>query len=136
MNTTNLVKMTLGLALATLAVFNSDADELTPSVTSVIDASLPEGGSLLPETKLSAPKLSESKLSEPKLTKPKISKPKLEFSELLSEFDVDKDGALSGPELSSSDNEALKLAVKYFDLDNDGNITSKEYDTIKAVKFD
>ena len=109
MDTASLIKMTLGVALATVAAFKSNANELTSTVTSVVDAPIIESNSSLL---------------------------KLDFTELLAQFDINKDGALSEAELSASDNEALKSAFNDFDVNNDANINAEEFSTFEGVSID
>jgi len=91
MKNTNIVKMALGLAFATIATFHVNADDLTPKVES------------------------------------NVSLIKTSFSELLAEFDTDKNGALSKEELSTSDNKSLKMAFQKLDVNKDSLISVDEF---------
>lgn len=95
MNNLSLVKITLGVAFATVATFIVNANEILPNVS---------------EVKRSV--AIESTASLPAKT----------FSQLLSQFDADNNGALSESELSTSGNEALKIAFKSLDANEDANI--------------
>lgn len=58
------------------------------------------------------------------------------FSQLLSAFDADKDGALSEVELSTSNNDALKIAFKSLDANKDANISEDEFSAYISQKLD
>ncbi|XPF93870.1 hypothetical protein ACM9HF_17920 [Colwellia sp. RE-S-Sl-9] len=58
------------------------------------------------------------------------------FSQLLSAFDADKDGALSEVELSTSNNDALKIAFKNLDANEDATISEDEFSAYISQKLD
>lgn len=100
MNNMSLVKITLGVAFATVATFLVNANEILPEVTEVKSA-------VVMETTASSPEKT--------------------FSQLLSQFDADNTGTLSESELSASGNEALKSAFKSLDANEDGSISEDEF---------
>lgn len=57
------------------------------------------------------------------------------FSQLLSQFDTDSNGSLSESELSTSGNEALKIAFKSLDENEDENISEDEFSTYVNTKL-
>lgn len=111
MNNSNIVKMTLGLAFAAIATFVVNANDITPNVNNA------------------APALAEVSKAEMqnKFVESTASIQKQDFSKLLSEFDKDSNGSLSEEELSNGDNDALKIAFKNIDSNEDGQISSSEY---------
>jgi len=117
MKNSNLVKMTLGLAIAAIATFVVNANEVTPKVNDAI------------------PALAEVSIVDVQATpvvdmvKSKTSLQQQDFSKLLSEFDKDSNGSLSEEELSTSDNDALKMAFKNIDSNEDGQVSANEYAT-------
>lgn len=68
--------------------------------------------------------------------KQSVSSQQQDFSQLLSKFDTDKNGALSEAELSTSDSAALKIAFKNLDSNQDANITADEFNTYSSIKLD
>lgn len=102
MNNLSLVKITLGVAFATVATFIVNANEILPNVSEVKNSVAIESTASLPAKT---------------------------FSQLLSQFDADNNGALSESELSTSDNEALKIAFKSLDANEDANISEDEFST-------
>ncbi|MDO7085001.1 EF-hand domain-containing protein [Pseudocolwellia sp. AS88] len=116
MNNSNLVKMTLGVAFATIATFVVNANDITPKVNEAITTT---------ETQIDAVK----ELPVTEQVESAISLQQKDFSQLLSEFDADQNGALSEAELSTSDNEALKMAFKNLDVNEDSLISASEFST-------
>jgi Ca2+-binding EF-hand superfamily protein len=109
MNNSNVVKMTLGLAFATIVTFVVNANDITPNANA----------STLAE-------VSKVKMQE-EIVESTSSLQQKDFSKLLSEFDKDSNGSLSEEELSTGDNDALKIAFKNIDSNEDGQISSSEY---------
>lgn len=56
------------------------------------------------------------------------------YTELLSVFDIDSDGSLSKEELSTSDNQEVKLAFKQLDLNKDESISADEFNAVDTDK--
>lgn len=106
MTTINSAKIMLSVAFATVATFSVNANEI-PAVEKA-DAAIESSASLQAET----------------------------FSQLLSAFDADKDGALSAVELSTSNNDALKIAFKSLDANEDANISEDEFSAYISQKLD
>ena len=117
MNNSNLVKMTLGVAFATIATFVVNANDITPKVSEAISTV---------ETSMTEVK----ELHEDDQTESVISLQKKDFSQLLSDFDADQNGALSEEELATSDNEALKMAFKNLDVNEDLHISANEFSNL------
>lgn len=117
MKNSNLVKMTLGLAIATIATFVVNGNEITPKINDAI------------------PALAEVSIADVKTTpvveivESEASLQQQAFSKLLSEFDNDSNDSLSEEELSTSDNDVLKMAFKNIDSNEDGQISANEYAT-------
>lgn len=109
MKNVSLVNITVGVALIAIATFIVNANEIAPTVTEAQEAVTVEGPSALPT---------------------------LDFSVLLSEFDVDKNGLLSETELSESGNEMLKSAFKVLDVDEDENLSAGEFEKFEALLLD
>lgn len=111
MNNMSLVKITLGVAfatVATVATFIVDANE----VVFIVDDTK---GAALTTEKQDVIEVETSSFQEKA------------FSKILLEFDTDKNGVLSEAELSKSNNDALKMAFKNLDLNEDGNISLDEF---------
>jgi Ca2+-binding EF-hand superfamily protein len=113
MNNMSLVKVTVGIVVAAAATFIVNANEVLPALGEIKNEVKKE----LPTGKVSA---IEDKT----------------FTQLLSQYDADKDGSLSETELLSSDNEALKIAFKKLDANNDLAISKYEFTafTGKVIK--
>lgn len=107
MNNVKLSKSTLGFVLAAVATFTVNANEVTPNITAIEDAAQVEGSFSLHQ---------------------------FDFSKLLSVFDIDKNGALSKAELSTSDNEALKSAFQSIDSNDDASISADEFNAFDSAK--
>ncbi len=101
MNNMSLVKVSVGIVVAAAATFIVNANEVLP-------------------------KLGEVK-NEVQEALPADDMPVKTFAQLLSQYDADKDGALSETELLSSDNEALKIAFKKLDANKDSSISKYEF---------
>jgi len=101
MSNLSLVRVSIGIVVVAAATFLVNANEVMP-------------------------KASELK-SEVKEALPTKSMPVKTYEQLLSQYDADKDGALSESELISSDNDALKIAFKKLDANNDSSISSYEF---------
>ncbi|WP_426369771.1 hypothetical protein [Pseudocolwellia sp. HL-MZ7] len=117
MNNSNLVKMTLGVALATVATFVVNANDITSKVSEAITT-----------TEASITEVKELQVIEP--VESVISLQEKDFSQLLSDFDADQNGALSEKELETSDNEALKMAFKNLDVNEDLHISANEFSNL------
>jgi Ca2+-binding EF-hand superfamily protein len=107
MNNVKLGKKSLGFVLAAAATFTVNANNVTPNVTT-IENTAEVGGS--------------------------FSLNQIDFSKLLSVFDIDNNGALSKAELSTSDNETLKSAFKSIDINEDASISADEFRAFGSVK--
>jgi len=111
MNNISLVKITLGVAFATVATITSfiaDANEVTPILANVKDV-------VVITEKQDIAEVETSSFQEKA------------FSKILLEFDTDKNGVLSEAELSTSNNESLKMAFKNLDLNENGNLSLDEF---------
>ncbi len=108
MNNISLVKVTVGIVLATAATFIVNANEVLPILGEVKSEVEMEVKKELPTGKVS---VIEDKT----------------FEQLLSQYDTDKDGSLNETELLSSDNEALKIAFKKLDANADSAISQYEF---------
>jgi len=108
MNNLSLVKITLGVAIATVTTFIVNANEILPKITEVESAITTESTSLSPSQT---------------------------FSQLLSQFDVDNNGTLSESELSTSGNEALQIAFKSLDVNEDTNLSEDEFSTYISTQL-
>jgi Ca2+-binding EF-hand superfamily protein len=108
MNNISLVKITLAVALATIATFIVNANEIYSFETD------------LQETTVFAD-VQEVVGVEGSTVQQKT------FAKLLTKFDIDKNGVLSEAELSTSDNEALKTVFKNLDLNEDSNLSLDEF---------
>lgn len=106
MTNTNLAKMILSVALATVTTFSASANEVLP--VEKAETVMENSASLHADT----------------------------FSQLLSAFDADKNGSLSEVELSTSDNDALKIAFKNLDANGDANISKDEFSAYISQKLD
>jgi len=107
MNNVKLGKRMLGFVFAAVATFTVSANEVTPNITAIEDA---------------------AEVGNP------FSLHKFDFSKLLSVFDLDKNGALSKAELSTSDSEALKSAFKSIDSNDDESISADEFRAFNSAK--
>lgn len=115
MNNISSVKVTLGVVFATAATFIVNAYEIMPAETALTEKAV--------ELKNEVAVESSSFLENSG------------FAKLLSEFDQDENGTLSQAELSSSDNEALKIAFKHLDSNEDENISEDEFSTYTQKKL-
>lgn len=104
MTNSNVIKMSLGLALATVVTFSVNANEVT---------------------------VSESEASQVTSIEGIATQAQDTFSALLSKFDADSSGTLSSEELAKSDNTLLKEAFKNIDTNEDAQISSDEFSTFK-----
>lgn len=107
MNNIKLGNKALSLVLVVAASFSVNANNVTPNITAVEDTA-EEGSSFTTN--------------------------QLDFSKLLSVFDIDKNGALSKAELSTSDNETLKSVFKSIDVNEDASISADEFRAFGNVK--
>lgn len=107
MNNLSLVKISLGVAFATVATFIAEANEIK---TSINDAE-----AIVVTENQQATDVEASSFQQKA------------FSKLLVKFDADKNDVLSEKELSVSDNEALKVAFKNLDVNEDGNLSRDEF---------
>lgn len=108
MNNISLVKITLAVALATIATFIVNANEISPMETDLQDTTVMADIHDIVEVEGSTVQQKS-------------------FAKLLTQFDTDKNGALSEMELSTSDNEALKMVFKNLDLNEDNNLSLDEF---------
>lgn len=108
MNNLSLVKISLGVAFATVATFIADANEVS---TSISDAK----AVVITTEKNTATEVEASSFQQKA------------FSKLLVKFDTDKNDVLSEEELATSDNTALKVAFKNLDVNEDGNLSRNEF---------
>lgn len=104
MNNVSLVKVTLGVAFAAVATFIVNANEISPVAIDVKNEVAAEAA---------------------------VSMQSPSFTELLSTFDTDENGALSESELSSS---ALQSDFSSIDTDGDTNINEDEFNAYVASK--
>lgn len=114
MNSMSLVKVTVGIVLATAATFFVNANEVIPDLGEVnsdvemeVKKELPSGKVLISEDET--------------------------FAELLAQYDTDNDGSLNETELLTSDNEALKIAFKKLDANEDLAISLQEFTAFTDV---
>ncbi|MDO7085002.1 hypothetical protein WNY51_16650 [Pseudocolwellia sp. AS88] len=107
MKNVSLTKMTLGTLLAAVTSFAVNANEVTPTITAVEDT-----GEVTSSFSLK----------------------QFDFSQLLTVFDIDRNGFLSEAELSTSDNIALKSAFKSLDSNKDASISAEEFSAFDAAK--
>lgn len=101
MNNISLVKVSVGIVIAAAATFFTNANEILPAIGEI--------------------------KSEVEEVLPVDNVPAKTFIQLLSQYDADKDGSLSETELLSSDNEALKIAFKKLDTNQDSSISQYEF---------
>ena len=107
MTNVSLTKITLGTLLAAVTSFAVNANEVTATITAVEDT-----GEVTSSFSLK----------------------QFDFSQLLTVFDIDRNGFLSEAELSTSDNIALKSAFKSLDSNKDASISAEEFSAFDAAK--
>lgn len=103
----SLAKLTLGALLAAVTSATINANEVTSTITTVEDTG----------------KVTSS-----------FSLKQFDFSQLLTVFDIDKNGFLSEAELSTSDNVALRNVFKSLDSNKDASISAKEFSAFDESK--
>ena len=108
MNNISLVKITLAVALATIATVIVNANEISPMETDLQDTIVLADFQDIVEVEGSTVQQKS-------------------FAKLLTQFDTNKNGVLSEEELSTSDNEALKTVFKNLDLNEDANLSLDEF---------
>ncbi|WP_426358442.1 hypothetical protein ACPUVO_18770 [Pseudocolwellia sp. HL-MZ19] len=108
MNNISLVKITLAVALATIATFIVNANVISPMETDLQDTIVFADVQDIVEVEGSTVQQKS-------------------FAKLLTKFDTNKNGALSEVELSTSDNEALKMVFKNLDLNEDADLSLDEF---------
>ena len=113
MNNISLVKVTVGIIIATAATFFVNANEVLPALGDKkheVNKELPTGNVSTAVDK--------------------------NFSMLLSQYDTDMNGSLSEDELLSSDNEALKIAFDKLDANEDLSISEDEFTAFSGSIID
>ena len=108
MNNTSLIKITLAVALATIATFIAHADVISPISTDLKEVNNKADFEEVVEV--------EGSTMQQKT-----------FAKLLNKFDTDNNGVLSEAELSVSDDETLKTVFKNLDLNEDKNLSLYEF---------
>ncbi len=107
MTNVSLTKITLGTLLAAVTSFAVNSNEVTATITAVEDT-----GEVTSSFSLK----------------------QFDFSQLLTVFDIDRNGFLSEAELSTSDNIALKSTFKSLDSNKDASISAEEFSAFDAAK--
>ena len=107
MKNVSLIKMTLVAACTFITSVAANANDVTPTITAVEDTGEASSSFSLRE---------------------------FDFTQLLSVFDMDKNGLLSEAELATSDSVALKAAFNSIDSNKDSSISAEEFSTFDTDK--
>ncbi|WP_426358444.1 hypothetical protein ACPUVO_18780 [Pseudocolwellia sp. HL-MZ19] len=107
MKNVSLAKITLSLILVAVTGSTVYANEVTPTITAVEDT-----GEVTSSFSLK----------------------QFDFTQLLTVFDIDKNGFLSEAELATSDNVALRTVFKSLDSNKDASISAEEFSAFDEKK--